>query len=323
MNANRTKIILYAIGGVVAVATLVLLGMSYMSWSTSSERQFDIDGLQSRMNGFRRAKIAPTVQAEEALAQNENELKKWYGKAFEVVSSGDTLPQAEEPLELQTRMRNEAQELAQRPGLAEGKFVKADFTFGFKEELIDGKTPERSAVPELQRRWNDVSALLTILADSGVGEVQEIVPLPYQAQEETSTRRPAPRKGVKGKPAPTLTLSERSYTVKFVAQPTALLQALNTLAKAPRIMTVDEMVFSRAADQVAQLIAPQKEKRATPSRRRRGAARVAEAEQDEDKEKASGVIVDAQTAEPFTVSLKVTSVDLGTKSKTSEEEESK
>lgn len=320
MNANRTKIILYVLGGVVAVATLVLLGLSYNAWSHSSDQQLDIDGLQSRMNGFRRSKIAPTAQAEAALAQNENELKKWYSKAFEIVSAGDQLPASEEPLELQTRMRNEAQELAQRPGLAEGKFVKSDFTFGFKEELIDGKTPERSAVPELQRRWNDVSALLTILADAGVGEVQEIAVLPYQSPEEPATRRHAPRKGAKGKEAPTLTLSERSYTVKFVTQPGALVQALNTLAKAQRIMTVDEMVFSRATDQVAQLIAPQKKESRPTGRRHRGAARLPETKQDEDTEKTSGIIVDAQKAEPFTVALKVTSVDLGTQMKTNGEE---
>ena len=317
MSMNKNQIVMASIGGVALVATLALGFLAYSSWSDGADAASELEDLKANVKRIANAAVAPEQKSVNAIEANAKTLVDWYAENFDAVKVGDIAPEPNLTKDaLKARMVDEARAIAEYPGSADGKFVRAGFEFGFKDIIAGGAMPEADAVAAMTREWADVRFLATTLAEAGALELAEVT------REGAKSLEPPPELDAKGRPKKKKKTEEvkplasvYAYTLVFQARPVAFVKALNALSTAKRFTVVDSLTCRRVEDALASAVADRKDaSAAAPAGGRRGrrGRRAADENTEEAEAQKKGLVVDPQTDVPFTVTMKVSTYDFGT-----------
>lgn len=318
---NKNKIIMASIGGVALVLVAVLGYLSYSAWEEKNEKLDELEAAKGSVVRIRKAPIAPVKESLEAIEDNRRKFAIWRDDTLAVVSQGDIAPDAAmTPEAFKRTLVDEAREESHKPGGVEGRIVKDDFAFGFKDYISGGRMPDRESLPFLQRQWADVKLITDTLSDSGVVELVDLVIAERKAPEPVEAK---PKRGPKQKNKPEATkpiADEQGYEVRFLARPLALVKVLNAFATCPRFVTVDSCTFARATDTIESMLgAKDKDQQSAAPRRgrrgRRGAAAEEAPEAEGEEARKKGLVTDPATDTPFTVTMKLTTFDFGSAAK--------
>lgn len=308
---NKSKIILASIGGVTLVASLAL---AYLIWSALADKSEKIDDLESAVataDKLSRLPVYPGPEAIQSLKENVETYETWREDAVKIASAGDMTFEATTPPAFKAFLVDEARRLSSLPGAVDGRIVKDDFPFGFKDYITGGVLPAQDDLARLQREWHDVSTVVETLAKCGVSEIVDVVMASSAApvQEEA----PSGKKGKKAKKpvkadeeasdkGPAVT----SFVVNYRTRPAGLVKAINAFITSSRFVVVDDFSFVREKDDLAEALGGDvKKQQEAPARGRRGRrGRSAEEEvQQEEPAKDSGVVTDPMSASLIRVSM--------------------
>ena len=207
-----------------------------------------------------------------------------------------------------------ARRLSKLPGEAEeGRLVKKGFNFGFPL-ITSGNMPESDKLATYQRQWSEVYHFVSLIAESGALELQNVTVAEKKVVEAPKpTRGQRQQKKVVEEKAPLA--STETYSFKFTARPAALVEVINRLITEERFVTVDALSFLRADDALATILGGGKEKESARKRKRNkrhsAEGEDANAEGDEKAANKKGLVTDPATGVPFTVELTVTTYDFG------------
>lgn len=313
---NKTKVILASIGGVALVAALVL---GYFIWDAFSEKGDVVEELDAMVSAADRLTALPVYPGPEgvkAYDENHQTFENWREEATKVVSSGDRKFEPTTAPAFKTFLVEEARRLSDLPGGVEGKLVKPDFPFGFKDYITGGVLPAVADLPRLQREWADVSTVVAALAECGVLEIVDVtVKAPAPAADQSAQQGRRPRQQAKGsqkkdEEAEAAKPDVTTFTVDFVTRPAGLVAAVNAFVTDQRFIVVDTFSFARVKDELAEAIDDSKKAAEAPARggrgRGRGRRQAAEAQQQEEEkegERKSTLVTDPLKASPLKVSM--------------------
>ena len=297
---NKSKIILASVGGAALVASLVLAYFIWSAFSDKSEREGDLEGAISSADRLSRLPVYPGEEGIRAYKENAETYAAWREAAVKTASAGDMAFEATTPPAFKAFLVDDARRLSALPGAVDGRLVKEDFPFGFKDYITGGVLPAQADLARLQREWHDVSTVVEALAKCGVAEVVDVAmaaPAPVQKEEQPK------KKGKKGKKQQGDAASAEGpavtcFKVEFRTRPAGLVNAVNEFITSPRFVVVDEFSFAREKDDIAEALGgdPAK-KQQEPSRGRRGRrGRSEEEEPQADAGKASSVAFDPLSA---------------------------
>jgi len=331
---NKSQIILSAIGGVVAVGALAL---GYFIWDASSVKADQADALEGNVGTasgiMKKLPLKPVAKELAVYKDNCEAYDGWRAEAAKIASRGDLVFDKVTSAELKTAMVGEARKLAELPGCFDGKFVKPDFSFGFKDYITGGALPPdgEAELKRLQREWGDVTAVLKTIAASGgasagildvrMGAVQKA-----KVEDEAATAKPKKGKKAKKKQASAEQAREAtaegpavtSFAVDFMVRPSGLVKALNAFATGTRFVVVENCTFAREQDALAEALGGDSRKTeqpiATGRRRRR-----AQAQEEKVEEPKVRVVTDPATAPLLKVTMAFSVYDF----KTLEEDDAK
>lgn len=276
---SKPKIILIAIAGVIALATVALVVMIWMAFSNRTDKIEELDISRSDAERLVRLPIYPGLAGVRALESNRTDYVTWSADARALAAQGDMHFERTTSPAFKTFLVDDARRLAELPGAVEGKLVKPGFAFGFAEYISGGVMPKEADLPRLQREWYDVSTVIEALAVTGVTEIAEVtLQLQQKSEEEESTRSRKNKRKAKAKveaeasSAPNVT----RFVVTFKARPQGIVNAINALAHSPRFIVVDNLTFYHETDDLLSALDgdPKKEGTTTrrSSRRRRASA---------------------------------------------------
>ena len=336
---NRTRIVLMATGGVIALA---VLAAAYFTWDAFSSRKAAFEGsdeseglesLVGRVSSLMGKKPYPSKANKNMLDANRRAVEEWRLEARKQAAAGDWCPDASStPAQFKESVVREARRLAAYPGSAEGKIMKSDFAFGpFKDYLAD-KMPSKEQMPQLQRQWYDIAALCDLLATNGVTQIVDLQTVARAVVEPKPDRKSAgkkrPRKNAKPESA-VRQPSVETYRVVFESEPAAFVAILRQLSFQERFTSVDGFTFAHVRDAISESLGSAGDKKdaaaAKPQRRRAGGRRRAaaaepEAEAKPEEEKKSVLVFNPETDAAVRVELTVSVYDFRTLEDDREEE---
>ncbi len=312
---SKTKIILAAIGGSCALVSLVLC---FLIWSAASDRSEKADeiedssgmGMMDSARKLMRQPIYPGPASVRALESNRTEYASWSASARTLAARGDCAFEATTAPAFKTFLVEEARHLSELPGGVDGKLVKPEFPFGFKDYIIGGKMPEEADLPRLQREWNDVSTVISALAVTGVVEIVDVTmkakaeePEPQETGRRNRRRKAPKADEAAAENAPLVT----TFTVVFRARPQGLVSAVNAIVASSRFIVIDDMSFVREQDALSEILGGDaKGESAAPrrsSRRRRGAVQDEESAGEAKGLVPGGLVTDPARAPLLKVSM--------------------
>ena len=330
---SKPKIVLAAVGGVIA---LVSLALGILIWSEASgraEKSDDLNAATSSANTLMAKPVYPGPKGVKALESNRVEYAAWSASARELAAQGDRSFERTTAPAFKSFLVEDAHRLAELPGGVEGKLVKPGFAFGFSSYITEDKMPADADLANLQREWYDISTVVKALAVTGVVEIADVVrqtkaPVPEE-QDAAAARKAKKRRNAKAEEeaaakAPLVS----TFTVVFRAKPQGLVNAVNAIVSSDRFIVVDEMSFAREEDELANLLSGETKKENAPSRRlSRRRNRFAEAEaEDDDQPKglvAGGIVTDPARASLLKVSMTFSVYDFRTRQEASSDEKGK
>lgn len=341
---SKSRIILAALGGGIAVVAAVLAAFVYFSYSAkvaAVEGDEETDGLEtvvSKVQKHSRAEIYPSAKSVKELDENAEKVAEWLKSVRMHAASGDRAFPKTTPAAFKTFVVNDAKRLASLPGGVEGVIARADFAFGpFKNYITGGEMPSEAQLKDLQRAWDDIATVMETLSGCGVSEVLDVQnkaeDKKTEAEEEDSkskrkARRQQRKKGkaaAAADAAKTSLSSARSYVFVFSARAQAIVKAVNAFATCERFITVDDLTFRRAGDVVAAALAGEDKKADGASnrgrRRRRGGDAAQDRAADAPAPAADGVVTDPVRDAPMNVTMTLTVHDFGSLNDTEKSEE--
>ncbi len=329
---KKTQIILASLGGLALLGALIVGWMLFDAFSVKAELLEDLDMQEMKARKLVGAKIAPTRAALRQIETNRLELANWVEVTRAVVSAGDRAVDAGlSEAAFKSKMIEDARLLSGLPGGVAGKLVKENFGFGYTDFITGGKMPTTAELSELQIRWSDIVTFVNLLGAAGANELLEVSALSPEAPktEESPARagRRSPPRAKKKAEASASPITQRPYMFKFRASPVSLVRVLNACAANKRFMIVNAVSFARPSDEIASRIGEsKKETQENAGRRRRNRRRASfaeEAAKEGTESPRKGLVTDPATTEPFVVTLRIATVDFGTKSRPAVEEASK
>lgn len=335
---NKSKIILAATGGVLAV---VALAMAYLVWRAYAAKVAALEGddegregltaMMDNANRLSRKPVYPCNESVKAIVSNETLVADWKSEAIKLAARGDRPIRGITSAQFKADMVDEAKRLLGLPGSVAGKIAKPEFAFGpFREYIAEGKMPADARIAELQRQWDDVVLIVETLSQCGIAELVDIqfAKAPEEPQPDRNVRKPV--KKVVKKTAADESATQPSlqrYVFTFTTRPLGFIKCLNALETCERFIVVEDFTFSRERDVLGEALGGGEKKdeaQATGRRRRRGAAvQQAEAEKEDAEKPKNGIITDPLMDAPFKVELKVVTYDFKTLQETAKEEEKK
>lgn len=330
---NKNKIIMSSIGGVAVVIALVLGYLTYAAWEEKEESVDSLDSLKANVKRISSAKIAPSQASVDAIDENKKTLEVWFASALEVASRGDRAYPRQTVAEFCNLLRDEVSEARNLAGGVNGKLAAEDFSFGFRDIIDEGKLPKPEDLAALQRQWGDIKLFVETLSAAGAVQVTRIEKEGKKAAEPPPQPQPQQRgrnQRQQQKQAEVKPLADaQSYAIEFLARPPALVKVVNAFGKSERFIVVDSLAFERTPDALGDILGGKDKEEARSSRGRgrgRGRGRAAQEEEPQEGEeevRRKGLVVDPVTDTPFTVTMKITTYDFGTKAAGEEPEETK
>ena len=323
---SKPKIILIAIGGVIAVATAVLAVLIWMQFSGRSEQAEELDMVRTDAERLVRLPIYPGAAGVIAFESNRTDFATWTADARALAAKGDKAFERTTSPAFKTFLVDEARRLSELPGAVEGKLVKPDFAFGFAEYISGGVMPKEADLPRLQREWYDVTTVIEALAVTGVTEIAEVTMLGQQKTEEEDTGKARKNKRKAKAKADDAAISAPNVTrfsVVFRAQAQGIVNAVNALAASSRFIVVDDLSFLHETDELQAALDGDKKEEGTSSRRnsrRRRNSSAAESTPAFGADNAAAsqtnavrVVSDPVKVKPFKVSMTFSVYDFRTK----------
>ncbi len=321
---NKTKIILAAIGGVCGVAALVLAYLIWDGCSQQNETREELVTMQEAIAKHVKAEIKPVKASVDAIEENRKAYADWALEARALAVRGDKKFEPTSEATFKQFMVAEAHRLSELPGGVEGKLVKPGFPFGFQQYILDGAMPPAADIKKLQRQWDDVTTVVTTLADAGVYElvsitIKEGASAAVQKAEEKPQGRNANRRN-RQQPKKEAAQQQASddepdvtvMAVEFLTRPAGLVTALNSFAVNERFCVVDDFRFAREKDDLLDALGGEKKAEAAqPASRGRGRGRRAAAqeeaqpEEDDDSAKKGQLVTDPLKASLLKVGMTV------------------
>jgi len=307
---NKSKTILASVGGVALLASLVL---AYLIWSALSEKGEKAEELESAIaaaDRLTRLPVYPGPEGVQAYKDNAATFDAWREEALKIVAAGDMAFEATTPPAFKAFLVDSARRLSALPGAVDGRIVKEDFPFGFKDYITGGVLPRQDDLSRLQREWHDVSTVVEALAKSGVLEIVDVsmAPAAPAVEEEPAKKRGgAKRKKQAGEEKSAEGPAVTRFKVEFRARPSSLVDALNEFSTISRFVVVDDFSFVREKDDIAEALGGEgrQQQAEAPSRgrRRRGRQAAEEEARQPEPEKASGIVADPMAASPLKVAM--------------------
>ncbi|MGN0833837.1 MAG: hypothetical protein ACI4RD_09360 [Kiritimatiellia bacterium] len=325
---NKTRIILAATGGVIALVVLVMAVLTWLAFSARTaafEGDDETEGLESavgRVAGLMAKKPFPSAENRKRLEENVQTVATWCSILQQRAAVGDWCADAEcTPAQFKEQIAKDAKAMLARTGGAATPIVKPDFTFGpFKDYLAD-KMPARDQLARLQRQWFDIVSLVDILATNGVAEITGLQLVERKAEADGGK----PAKGARAKKPAKKSASAASdlkppsvetYRLSFLSSPQAFAAVVAQLSFQERFTVVDSFGFVREHDAIAEAFdGGDKKEGAAAAGGRRGRRRGARVEEpaaaDKDKEggKRNAVVFDPETDAVLKVELTVSVYD--------------
>ena len=314
---SKNKLVMCVIGG---VAGVLALAIGWLVYSESDAQEAKRAELQTQQSAISQNAWADP-KAAKAHKDNKKAIDDWADDAFKRVSemARPNPHRGEAPAAFRLRMFKKQRELMKLPAGSETKIIKDTFYFGERfKDFIDPNTaanPAEADVPALQREWGDVVHFTEILLKSGATELTAVtVVQPPKPVEENK-----PRRGVRGpsrsaekvNPYPS---TEKNYEFTFLARPEALIKVLNAVASdKDRFMAIDSISFEQADDPLKKILGEgEKEKKDNAGGRRRGGRRsgglLDSGKEEEEDVIRKGLVTNPETAAPFTVVMKVSTI---------------
>ena len=314
---SKNKLVMCVIGG---VAGVLALAIGWLVYSESDAQEAKRAELQTQQSAISQNAWADP-KAAKAHKDNKKAIDDWADDAFKRVSemARPNPHRGEAPAAFRLRMFKKQRELMKLPAGSETKIIKDTFYFGERfKDFIDPNTaanPAEADVPALQREWGDVVHFTEILLKSGATELTAVtVVQPPKPVEENKPRRGGrgPSKSVESvDPYPS---TEKNYEFTFLARPEALIKVLNAVASdKDRFMAIDSISFEQADDPLKKILGEgEKEKKDNAGGRRRGGRRsgglLDSGKEEEEDVIRKGLVTNPETAAPFTVVMKVSTI---------------
>ena len=311
---KKSKVILASVGGVVLVASLALAYMIWSAYSEKTERVEEFDDAVSTAGRLTALPVYPGPAGVKAYKDNAEVYSAWRAEALKAASSGDKKFEPTSPAAFKTFLVEDARRLSDLPGGVDGKLVKSDFPFGFKDYITGGVLPRQEDLARLQREWNDVATVVEGLAGAGVVEVLDVALKAAEAkQPAVDARGRKPKKGEEEDAGPAQDVTR--FTVSFLARPAAIVAAANAFVGCERFVVVEDFAFERTKDDLVETIGGDSQKkddsasgggrRGRRGRRGRGGDEPAPEAQQEAAEGSgkSGLVTDPLKASPFKVTM--------------------
>lgn len=343
---SKSRIILAATGGVIALLAVIAAVFVYLSYSAkvaAVEGDDENEGLESvvaRVQKLSGADIYPCDKSVKALDENSEKVAEWLKSVRSSAASGDRTFPKTTPAAFKTFLVNDAKRLASLPGGVSGAIARPEFAFGpFANFITGGEMPSEAKLADLQRSWDDITVIVETLADCGVSELVDIqtkvAEQKPEVKEDARSRRKARRqqrnkknKAAKADDQPQGLSSANTYVFVFAARPQAIVKAVNAFVTCERFVTIDDFSFNRARDVIAEALTVDDKKADAASgrgrRRRRGAAAQDLQSDDEAAPASDGVVTDPVRDAPLNVTMTLTVHDfrsLETVEKSEEEQE--
>ncbi|MBQ1429685.1 MAG: Amuc_1100 family pilus-like protein [Kiritimatiellae bacterium] len=314
---SKNKLVMCVIGG---VAGVLALAIGWLVYSESDAQEAKRAELQTQQSAISQNAWADP-KAAKAHKDNKKAIDDWADDAFKRVSemARPNPHRGEAPAAFRLRMFKKQRELMKLPAGSETKIIKDTFYFGERfKDFIDPNTaanPAEADVPALQREWGDVVHFTEILLKSGATELTAVtVVQPPKPVEENKPRRGGrgpSRSAEKVNPYPS---TEKNYEFTFLARPEALIKVLNAVASdKDRFMAIDSISFEQADDPLKKILGEgEKEKKDNAGGRRRGGRRsgglLDSGKEEEEDVIRKGLVTNPETAAPFTVVMKVSTI---------------
>ena len=314
---SKNKLVMCVIGGVAGVLALAIGWLVYSEGDAQEAKRAELQTQQSAIsqNAWADPKVA------KAHKDNKKAIDDWADDAFKRVSemARPNPHRGEAPAAFRLRMFKKQRELMKLPAGSETKIIKDTFYFGERfKDFIDPNTaanPAEADVPALQREWGDVVHFTEILLKSGATELTAVTvvqpPKPVEEHKPRRGGRGPSRSAENVNPYPS---TEKNYEFTFLARPEALIKVLNAVASdKDRFMAIDSISFEQADDPLKRILGEgEKEKKENAGGRRRGGRRSgglldAGKEEEEDVIR-KGLVTNPETAAPFTVVMKVSTI---------------
>lgn len=334
---SKIQMTLAAIGGVIGVAVIGAGAFAYLSYAAKSaaidgDEEGETQGLVTLVEDAQKClkkTIFPCEKSVSELKAAREGLEAWKDEAFKHVSRGDRPVPPTSVAQFKEFMIAEAHTIADLPEGTTNKVTDAAFDFGpFKPYISEGKMPEQSELKDLQRKFDDVSTLLRMMAGSGVTKVTKL----ELKSAEKKEAEPEPTKRGRGKQQkkveePKLVTACETYQITCRMTPSALVKTLNAFAASERYIVVNDFTLALERDAIgASLAGEAKKEEATTSRR--GRRRSAAVEEEQPKVEGAeapkvSLVTDPATDSAFTAVITVSVHDFKTLEETKEEEEAK
>jgi len=291
---KKTKIILATTGGVIALA---VLAMAYLTWDAFSRRQIALEGdsdgtvegievFAGRVRTLLSKKPYPSAANTKILERNARALETWRTEARRLASVGDWCEEESvSPAQFKEKIIRESRNLIERPGNAEGHFMKPDFGFGPFKSYLGDVLPPKDQLARLQRQWYDITTLCDMLATNGVLQVLDL----HVIEKKTEAAKPKvePKSKSRSKKAAKETENDCrpsvvTYTVTFLANPADFTAIVRQLSSCQRFMVIDGFSFAHEQDVLTERLGSSEKKESSSSRRasRRRVAAEAKAAKD-------------------------------------------
>ena len=307
MNSNR--VIMAASGGAAALISAVLGVYAYSVWLEDDELVQNLEASKAAAQRAVSGRVSPEKASIDAIKANTASLRDWIDESLAFVSRGDAnFSSPVSPERFKQIMLEDAREIAKIPGSAAGSIVRAGFGFGLGEYISGSAMPDARTLSDLRRKWYDIKTIVNILASSSVQEIKDISveeqgqPSPGPEKKNGRSQRRQSDRRENGWMAHA---SAKTYNVKFLAKPSALVKVCNSIALSPRFMTVDSYSFAKERDTLAEKLSPAPVRSGRPGRQ---LPPVAHVKPEEEK----GLVTDPSLEPPFTVSARLTVYDFGT-----------
>ena len=264
---KRQQIILFVCGVLLAVVCAVAGWFLFTAVTAKNEAKGKRDQSYEALQAIYRAKVFPNETNIVQVAEDQKTLEAWLATASNLVHTGDRRLEALSPSRFKDQLTATVRKLSDHPGVVNGKIAAADFNFGF-DQYLGGQVsvlPDEADVPRLNVQLVIIEQICEELVAADVLALKTVTREIFETakaeggegQNAPSGRRRRDR-GEPGAPAAKSAAadtsefySKQSFTFEFQARPTALVDALNRLAKMALFCTVAELEVVKSADSLA------------------------------------------------------------------------
>lgn len=307
MEMNKNQLIMAVVGGAGAAIALVVASIVFMN---SSELDTLRENIRSNSESCN-AKRGITRSIGKAIEKECEELSDSAQSVYESLTNSAVVGEIPERTALQKRMNADYERYKKLPANSERKIIADDFSFGPFGGYIKGTIPSEKETPNLARRWSDVSELTDILVNVNATQLLDVKITTKKPDDtlaansrQNRNRFTRAKNNVK-EVASKYACTEESYELTFLARPAALVKFMNAIAESKRFYVVDSIKFSQANDPLLKMIGADAKEDARKNKKKE------DLEAKSDFAGTKVCVTDPATTEPFTVTIKLTTMIFG------------